>query len=1085
MRSMRRVSSALVLGSGGIKIAEAAEFDYSGSQALKALREEDIETVLVNPNIATVQTSHRLADRVYLLPLEEAFVEEVIRREEPGGILIGFGGQTSLTVGVSLARRGVLSRHGVQVLGTPIEGIETALSRDLFKKRMTEVGLPTPPSLPASGIEEALENAEELGYPVIVRVSFNLGGRGSIIAWGREELSRWLTRAFAHSPVRGLLVERYLAGWKEVEFEVVRDREGNSVAVACLENVEPMGVHTGDSIVVAPSQTLTDREYQELRDASIRVAEAIGLVGECNVQLALDQRSGDYYVIETNPRMSRSSALASKATGYPLAYIAAKLALGYLLDELVNKVTGSTTAFFEPSLDYVVVKAPRWDLQKFWPVDDALGSEMKSIGEVMAIGRNLEEAMQKAFRMLDIGAMGLVGPAKEKERLEDLLERLSTPRAYWPLVAARAFRLGASVEEVAERTLVDPYFLRVIKRVAEMSRVLEGLRSLPGERIPIVLAEAARMGFSEEQIAALSGLGRGGVSAMLRAAGLSPSVKNIDTLAGEYPAKTNYLYLTYNGSEDDVSPSARPKVIVVGAGGFRIGVSVEFDWAVVSLADALREKGYESIIINCNPETVSTDWDVVDRLYFEELTPPTVEAIASKERAASVFVSSGGQLGNNMASELFSRGMKLVGTHALSIDSAEDRSAFSRIVEELGLKQPPWIRASGLEEARRFSESVGYPVIVRPSYVLSGSSISVAYSEGELEDVLRRAGEASRGTVVVGKFIEDALEVEVDGVSDGEEAYIVPLEHIEPAGVHSGDATIHTPLRKLSEEARRGMLEASLRICRRLGVRGPFNIQFLARGGEVYVLELNLRSSRSMPLSSKAYGIGLMDLAAEVVSSGRLPSLEGVEEPVRGAYTPLPGSWTVKSPQFSWAQLRGAYPCLGPEMRSTGEVAAQGSEFHEALLKSWLSAQPNAIPRPGQIVLVYSASGRRSGVLEGAAESLSRIGYEVYTLEEEPLRGFDQLTVRRAAEAARTGRLGLLASEGSRPDLDYEARRAAVDHNVPLVLDASLAWELSEAMRRAAEGGLRLHAGEMSEYWHPSRRVRGGGYRGVGLPSSS
>jgi carbamoyl-phosphate synthase large subunit len=1065
------VDSVLILGSGGIKIAEAAEFDYSGSQALKALKDEGVKTILLNPNIATVQTSYRLADKVYLLPLDDNFVAQVIGVEKPDGILIGFGGQTALTAGVSLAKKGVLNEYGVKVLGTSIKGVETALDRQLFRKKMLEVGLPVPPSRPVTEVDEAVEAAEELGYPVIVRVSFNLGGRGSIIAWNRDELMRWLTRALAHSPVKGLIVEKYLLGWKEVEFEVVRDRAGNSVAIACLENVEPMGVHTGDSIVVAPSQTLTDKEYQELRMASIRVAEAIGLVGECNVQLALNQSTGEYYIIETNPRMSRSSALASKATGYPLAYIATKLALGYLLDELVNRVTGSTTAFFEPSLDYVIVKVPRWDFRKFSNVDDTLCSEMRSVGEVMAIGRNLEEAMQKAFRMLDIGELGLIGPVQGGESLKNLLGKLEKLGPYWPLVAAKAFRLGASIEEVAKRTLIDPFYLRVIKNVADYSRLLESIKCMPTEKAVKTLAEAAKLGFSVEQIATLSGMNTEDVAKLLLDSQVFPVVKNIDTLAGEYPAKTNYLYLTYNGFEDDISPDNGPKVIILGAGVFRIGVSVEFDWAVVSIAEALKAREYKPIVINYNPETVSTDWDMVDRLYFEELTPSVVEAVAAKEGVDSVIVFAGGQIGNNISSEVYRRGLKLVGTSPENINKAEDRNSFSRIVEELGLKQPPWTEASQLDEVKRFAHSVGYPIIIRPSYVLSGTSVTVAYNDDELEDAIKHSGSMVRGSLVVSKFFDDAIEAEIDGVSDGNEIYAVPLEHIEPAGVHSGDATIHTPVRKIDDKVFREMLESCLRICRKLDVKGPFNVQFLVRDGQAYVLELNLRCSRSMPMSSKAYGIDLMDLAANVILAGYLPDIEGVEEYVPGVYIPRAAAWMVKSPQFSWAQLKGAYPCLGPEMRSTGEVASQGYTLHEALIKSWLAAQPNRIPGKAQSILVYPVTQRDAEMLRRAAYNLSEIGYDVYTFTASPLDGFDTLTAEKAVEYSKKGGLGLVITGGANPRLDYDVRRAAADHNIPLILDARLGMEITEAIKMLADSEIVITCEEMRHYWTGGNRA--------------
>jgi len=1062
---------ALVLGSGGIKIAEAAEFDYSGSQALKALREEGLETVLVNPNVATVQTSHRLADRVYMVPINEEFVAKVIEQERPDGLLVGFGGQTALTVGVNLHRSGILSQHGVQVLGTPIEGVEAALNRELFMKTMVRSCLPIPPSRSASTADEALDAAEHVGYPVIVRVSFNLGGRGTIVAENGEELRRWLSRAFAHSPANNILVEKYLRGWKEIEFEVIRDRLGNKVAVACLENVEPMGVHTGDSIVVAPSQTLTDREYQALRKASLEVAEAIGLVGECNVQLALHPEEEDYYVIETNPRMSRSSALASKATGYPLAYVAAKLALGYLLDELVNKVTGLTTSFFEPSLDYVVVKMPRWDLQKFWPIDDRLGSEMKSVGEVMAIGRNLEEAMQKAIRMLDIGELGLVGGHSylTDDDVADVLSRLQPMRPYWPLDAAKAIRLGVSVEELSARTGVDRFFLRAIGNVVGLGEELTSLRSMSEHAQAETLTEAMKRGFNDEQIAKLSNMARPDVARLLRKYSISPCAKNIDTLAGEYPAKTNYLYLTYDGFEDEVKQSTRRRIVILGPGVFRIGVSVEFDWAVVGVADALRNRGVEVVVVNYNPETVSTDWDMVDRLYFEELQPTPIEHIVLKESAEGIVLSAAGQIGNNMAAELDSRGLRIAGTGSVSIDRAEDRSAFSRVVSELGLSQPPWARVSRLDDAVSFAESVGYPVIVRPSYILSGSSVKVIYAADDLERYLAQVLAASSKPIVISKFIEDAVEVEVDAVSDSRDVYAVMLEHIEPAGVHSGDSTVHTPTRCLDRSIRQKVLEAARLLAHEYRIRGAFNVQFLVKDSKLFVLELNLRCSRSMPLSTKSCGIDMMDLAAEVLVSSRLPQPDGAVEELPGVYVPETVSWTVKSPQFSWSVLRGCYPHLGPEMRSTGEVASHGEDFYEALLKSWLASQPNQLPSKGQPILIYPTSPRQVPYLSVASRELGQAGCVLLSLEESPLEGLGTIGKNEAIDLLRRRKIGLLMTSGHNPSLDYELRRSAADHNVPLVLDAKLSAELSKGMRKLADAEFRIEARELCEYWASSR----------------
>jgi carbamoyl-phosphate synthase large subunit len=1064
---MEKVSKVLVLGSGGIKIAEAAEFDYSGSQALKALREEGIKTVLVNPNVATIQTSHSLADRVYLLPLASWSVERVIERERPDGIMVGFGGQSALSIGVELYRGGILSKYGVKVLGTPIEGIEAALTRHFFRETMLRAGLPIPPSMPATTINDAVEAAEKIGYPVIVRVSFNLGGRGSIIAFRRQDLETELSRAFSHSPVKSLLVEKYLQRWKEIEYEIVRDRAGNSVAVACLENIEPMGVHTGESLVVAPSQTLTDAEYQSMRRASIRVAESINLIGECNVQLALDQKSGQYYIIETNPRMSRSSALASKATGYPLAYIAAKLALGYLLDELTNKVTGTTTAFFEPSLDYLVLKAPRWDLEKFWPVESTLNSEMKSVGEVMAIGRKLEEIYQKAFRMLDIGMLGLVTSRifEENEDLETILMRLESFRPYWLIDAAKALIQGATVEDISNITGVDPFFIRPVEKIVNIGRRLRGLRELgPRERMTL-LREAAKNGFSAEQIAELSRHSPSEIISMFEEYSILPIAKNIDTLAGEQPARTNYLYTTFNGIEDDVNRSGDKSVIILGAGGFRIGVSVEFDWAVVGIYKALRERGWNVIIINYNPETVSTDWDIVDRLYNAELTPSSLRWIAQKEKTRSFIISAGGQIGNNLALDLTRNGLEILGTSSQSIDRAEDRSKFSKVVEELGLKQPPWSRVKRLEDALEFAETVGYPVIVRPSYILSGSSIFIALNKKELSSLIERVFSFSDKPIVISKFYEGAIEAEVDGVSDGVSTLIIPLEHVEPAGVHSGDATMHIPFRELDEEMLRKMAEATQSLVRELGIKGPFNIQFIAKDSDLYVLEMNLRCSRSMPFSSKACGINLMDLWASVMTSSRLAVPKSSVEVMDSVYVPSISWWAVKSPQFSWAQLKGAYPFLGPEMRSTGEVASLGLSFHEALLKSWASATPNRIPTSDQAVLIYTTNSQDARIMEMTANILRESDLEAVTLSGGVIDRLNALSIEDAVHAIKRNTIGLVITSGYSPSVDYAVRRTAVDHNVPIILDAKLGYEVAQAIYRHRSGEILLETRELSEYW--------------------
>jgi len=1067
------VSRALVIGSGGIKIAEAAEFDYSGSQALKALKDEGISTILVNPNIATIQTTHILADRIYLMPITPPFLEKVIEKERPDGVMVGFGGQSALTAGVQLYRSGVLSKYGVKVLGTPIEGVEAALTRSLFRKTMIEAGLPVPPSLPANSIREALDAAEWVGYPVIVRVSFNLGGRGSFVAYRREELEARLTRAFSHSVVGNILLEKYLERWKEIEFEVMRDCWGSRVAVSCLENIEPMGVHTGESMVVAPSQTLTDTEYQTLREASFGVASAIRLVGECNVQLALNQKTGEYYVIETNPRMSRSSALASKATGYPLAYIAAKLCLGYRLDELLNLVTKSTTAFFEPSLDYVVLKIPRWDLEKFWPVDTVLRSEMMSVGEVMAIGRNMEEVYQKALRMLDIGVSGLADPRilDVDESRESILERMRNFRPYWILDAAKAIQVGASIEELSELTGVDPFFLRPIERVVKIAEHLRNIELLDNEDRRGLVREAIRRGFTLEQIAALSGKSREELARLASGVDRLPWLKNIDTLAGERPAVTNYSYTTFSAMEDDVGADGGGEaVLLLGAGCFRIGVSVEFDWCTVNIYKSLTQLGRRVAIINYNPETVSTDWDLIDFLINAELTPEVIENIARRFGFTGVVISAAGQIGNNVAEELTRRGLNVMGTRTHSIGNAEDRSKFSRLLESLGIKQPRWAKVADIGMLPAIAEEVGYPVIVRPSYILSGTSVFVAYDEDELKELMGRLAGHTGRPILVSHFIENAIEAEVDCVSDGDNVLMLPLDHVEYAGVHSGDATMSIPPYRLDCGSMEKIAEYTGLLARALRVQGPFNIQYLVSGGEVYVIECNLRCSRSMPFSSKVYGIPLMEYATRCILGERLNLREGrLEELWDRVYAPLQSVWGVKSPQFSWAQIRGAYPFLGAEMRSTGEVAALGLGFHEALLKSWLSATPNRIPPRDTPILLYTDSTRNVEVFRRVGEQLTGAGYEVLTLQESPVPGLPELRADSAVKAIKLNRLGLLITCGYIPQIDYEVRRAAVDHNIPVILTAELALELSKAFRLLGEGSIRLEATELGEYWEINR----------------
>jgi len=1007
---MPDVKKILIIGSGAIKVAEAAEFDYSGSQALKAFREEGIETVLVNPNIATIQTSKLLADKVYFVPIQRQFLAEVIERERPDAVACGFGGQTALSACVDLHESGILEKYGVKVVGTPVVGIKRALSRELFQKAMISAGIPIPPNAAAKSPEEALEIARAIGYPVVVRVSFNLGGAGAFVARSEAELGARVYKAFAQSAIGEVLVEKYLEGWKEVEFEVVRDAYDNVAAVVCMENVDPMGMHTGDSIVVAPCLTLTDDEYQRARDISIGVARAIELVGEGNVQVAVNYAGPEQYAIETNPRMSRSSALASKASGYPLAYIAAKLALGYRLDEVLNQVTKRTVASFEPALDYIVVKHPRWENDRFG-VSEGLGPEMMSIGEAMAIGRTLEEAWQKAVRMVDIGEPGLVGGRMFKElTLEEARRCLAEYRPYWPICAAKAIYLGATVDEVYSYVKVDRFFLHAIERVVAAYKALE--------RGEYSIEELKTLGFSDRQIAEVLGLGEEEVRKMRR----RPVVKKIDTLAGEWPAETNYLYLTYGGVYDDeVKPV---DFLVVGAGVFRIGVSVEFDWSTVNLAQVLRNRGFRVAILNYNPETVSTDWDVVDKLYFDEITKERILDIMEKEDGATAVLYAGGQIGQRLYKEL--RGIKIGGTRPQSIDLAEDRSKFSQLLERLGIRQPPWFAAASVEEAVKLAEDLGYPVLVRPSYVLGGTYMAVAYSREELVNFLSKAAKISgEYPVVVSRFMPRGIEAEVDAVSDGVRLVATPIEHVEPPGVHSGDSTMVLPPRKLEGWAVKKMVEAVHRIAGELEVKGPLNVQFIVYD-DVYVIEANLRVSRSMPLVSKATGVNYMSLTADVLVNGRL----AVDEEV---VLLKPSKWWVKSPQFSWSRLRGAYPRLGPVMYSTGEVASNGATFEEALLKSWLSATPNRIPTRN--ALIYTYDKHHAELLVQAASLLSA-KLQIYTPED--LGG-------RVVEMLRWRKIDIVMTAGDTPERDFHIRRTAADTNTPLVLDSTLALELAKA----------------------------------------
>lgn len=1015
---IRRV---LIIGSGPIKIAEAAEFDYSGIQALKAYREEGLTTILVNPNVATVQTTHVFADKVYLVPIRPEFLTMVIDRERPDAIACGFGGQTALSACINLSDMGIIRKYGIKVLGTPIEGIRSALSRQLFKDLMNKYEIPVLPSKTTYSLNEALSAARELGYPVLVRVSFNLGGAGAFVAHNDDELISKYHKSLAMSEIKEVLVEKYIGGWKEIEFEIMRDQHGESVAVVCMENIDPMGIHTGDSVVVAPCLTLTNDEYQRARLMSIGVARAINLVGECNVQIAINPRGQEMYVIETNPRMSRSSALASKASGYPLAYIAAKLTLGYRLSELINKVTGKTVAAFEPSLDYVVVKIPRWENDRFG-VDEPLGPEMMSIGEVMGIGRTLEEAWQKAVRMLDIGEPGLVGGRIYNEAsVEEAIRMVRERRPYWFLYAAVLLREGFSVDDINEWTGVDRFFLYSIKRIVDF---YEGLRR--GELSP--LEEAYVLGFSEEQLRRILS------DEPLKR---QPVIKQIDTLAGEWPAATNYLYLTHGGDTDD-NTGPNVDAVIAGAGVFRIGVSVEFDWSVVNTALMLKKLGYRTGVLNYNPETVSTDWDFADKLFFDQLTPEILSNILIKESPKFVVLWAGGQIGQRLygkARSWLGNGTRILGTSPESVDLAEDRSKFSKLLDELGLDQPPWAYASTIEELIGLIERwLDYPVIVRPSYVLGGTYMGIAGNRQELLNYVNKAARISpEHPVVVSKFIGDGVETEVDGVSDGKSIIVVPVEHIEPPGVHSGDSTMVIPPRgldyRLDDAWKTKMTEAALRLARALGIVGPFNIQFIARD-RLYIIEANIRASRSMPFTSKATGVNLMNLSVKA-------ALHGLNMD-RDFMVLRPRRWWVKASQFAWSRVRGSYPRLGPVMYSTGEVASSGMSLEEALLKAWLSTTPSRIPSKNALVYTYDEE-----FVKDIDEIRNHLSKWLIVLDD----------TKSTREMLKQGSVDILITGGDTRDVDYATRRLAADTATPIILHPSLGLELTKAFEWLMSGG--------------------------------
>ncbi|MCQ2269295.1 MAG: carbamoyl-phosphate synthase (glutamine-hydrolyzing) large subunit [Bacteroidaceae bacterium] len=1046
------IKKVLLLGSGALKIGEAGEFDYSGSQALKALKEEGIKTILINPNIATVQTSEGVADEIYYLPVTPYFVERVIQKEKPQGILLAFGGQTALNCGVALYREGILEKYGVQVLGTPVQAIIDTEDRELFVKRLDEIDVKTIKSEAVENIQDARRAARELGYPVIIRAAYALGGLGSGFCDNEEELNKIAEKAFSFSPQ--VLVEKSLKGWKEIEYEVVRDRYDNCITVCNMENFDPLGIHTGESIVIAPSQTLTNSEYHKLRALAIKIIRHIGIVGECNVQYAFDPESEDYRVIEVNARLSRSSALASKATGYPLAFVAAKLGLGYGLFELKNSVTKTTSAFFEPALDYVVCKIPRWDLGKFRGVDRELGSSMKSVGEVMAIGRTFEEAIQKGLRMIGQGQHGFV---ENKEiQVPDLEEALKHPTDKRIFLIGNALYSGYSVDKIHELTKIDNWFLHKLNNIVQTANKLSTCTSI-NDIDDELLRKAKVQGFTDFQIARAVGINMElesddaliAIRNLRKSKGIVPVVKQIDTLAAEYPAQTNYLYLTYSGVGHDIAyEDDKKSVVVLGSGAYRIGSSVEFDWCGVQALNTVRANGYRSVMINYNPETVSTDYDMCDRLYFDELTFERVLDILELENPHGVIVSTGGQIPNNLAMRLDGQNIPILGTTAQSIDNAEDRDKFSAMLDRIGVDQPRWSALTNMEDVNEFIAQVGFPVLVRPSYVLSGAAMNVCSNQEELERFLKLAANVSKKhPVVISKFIENAKEVEMDAVAkDGEIIAYAISEHIEYAGVHSGDATIVFPPQKLYVETVRRIKRISRKIAKELKISGPFNIQYMARDNDIMVIECNLRASRSFPFVSKVLKLNLIDLATKVMLG--LP----VEKPKKNLFDlDYVG---IKASQFSFNRLQKSDPVLGVDMASTGEVGCLGDDISCAVLKSMLSVGHRI---PEKTVLLSTGGAKQKAAMLEAAHKLIQRGYKIYAtggtaryLTENGVE--NTLVYWPSEEGMQPQALDLLhnheidmvvnipknLSSGELTN-GYKIRRAAIDLNVPLITNARLA----------------------------------------------
>ncbi len=1046
------INKILILGSGALKIGEAGEFDYSGSQALKALREENIETVLINPNIATVQTSEGIADKIYFLPVTAYFVEKIIAKEKPQGILLAFGGQTALNCGVDLFEQGILEKYNVKVLGTPVEAIMETEDRERFANKLHSISVKTPKSIAVTTIDNALKAVETIGFPIIVRAAFTLGGQGSGFCSNVEELKQLAGKAFSYSDQ--ILVEESLKGWKEVEYEVVRDKYDNCITVCNMENFDPLGIHTGESIVVAPSQTLTNQEYHKLRQLSIKIVKSIGIVGECNVQYALDPESEDYRVIEVNARLSRSSALASKATGYPLAFVAAKLALGYGLHELKNSVTQTTTAFFEPALDYMVCKIPRWDLNKFLGVSKEIGSSMKSVGEIMSIGKSFEEAIQKGLRMIGLGMHGFM--VNKAMADQDLVKDLSHPTDTRIFAIAEAYRRGWTVEKVHDLTKIDLWFLEKLHNISTLEAELLHHHRLESIDDPLLL-QAKKLGFSDFQIARLifkkKAVGETDKEILevrneRKKRGIIPFVKQIDTLAAEHPATTNYLYLTYHGLEHDIEFQHDNKsVIVLGSGAYRIGSSVEFDWSCVNALQSVQKKQYRSIMINYNPETVSTDYDICDRLYFDELSFERTMDIAELEQPYGLIVSTGGQIPNNLAIRLHKQDVPILGTSPLSIDRAENRHKFSAMLDKIGVDQPEWKELTTMDEVFGFTKKVGFPVLIRPSYVLSGAAMNIVSNEDELEGFLNLATQVSKQyPVVVSKFLQDAKEIEMDAVADEGKIIVYAIsEHIEFAGVHSGDATIMFPPQKVYVETIRRIKRISHQIAKELNISGPFNIQFLARDNDIKVIECNLRASRSLPFVSKVLKTNFIDYATRIMLG------EKVEKPNKSLFDIE--HIGVKASQFSFSRLSKADPVLGVDMASTGEVGCLGDDYYEAILKAMLSV---GYTIPEKNILISSGPMRSKTELLNSGKILSEKGYHLFatkgTHDFYKKNGIDSTLVYwpdvkkepNAYELIRNKTIDLVINipkdlSQEELDNDYTIRRAAVDFNVPLITNARLA----------------------------------------------